>query len=281
MNTVIMFAANFERFRISSYEGHYDDELIKNIEEFLPFRNEAIQLFIVIAQHSQNDEFVNRLHRFFENLIPYMFRPQHISQHVEWDFDNFKFIVHELYLYALAVLLKYEKFNQTNFLLGQQYYMPGNSDYGKDVMVSFTVFRQHLNSLEFRNKRLELRRLSLRADLLNQRCFGTAIDFRYLMQADFVAFMREQISKTDKYHSWWPETLLYLSHSHSAFEVFARSISKSYFDKAKIVLGIDTPKDIEPLLAGYQDRSLRLPSWGFQSFSPAVLIGHEHLATKP
>lgn len=276
-----MFVANLERFRISSYEGHYDDEFIKNIEEFLPFRNEAIQLFIVIAQHSQNDEFVIRLHRFFENLIPYMFRPQHISQYVEWDFDNFKFIVHELYLYALAVLLKYEKFNQINFLLGQQYYMLGNSDYGKDVMVSFTVFRQYLKSLESRNKRLKLRRHSLHSDILNQRCVGTAIDFRFLMQADFVAFIREEIDATGQSHGWWPETLLYLPHSHSPFEIFARSISKSYFDRAKIVLGIDTPKDIEPLLAGYKDRSLRLPSWDNQSFSPAVLIGHEQLATKP
>ena len=148
-------------------------------------------------------------------------------------------------------------------------------------MITFIVFRQHVRSLESRNKRLELRRLSLRADILNQRCVGTAIDFRYLMQADFVAFMREEIHATDQSHGWWPETLLYLSRSHSAFEVFARSISKSYFDKAKIVLGIDTPKDIEQLLAGYKDRSLRLPSWESQSFSPAVLIGHEHLATKP
>lgn len=38
-----LFAKNFERFRIQNVEGHeFDDEVIKNIGAFLPYRNEAI-----------------------------------------------------------------------------------------------------------------------------------------------------------------------------------------------------------------------------------------------
>lgn len=274
------FSSNLERFRVSKPDGEFDDAVVKNIEEFLPYRNEAIQLFIAIAQYSPSEEFTLRIHRLFENLIPYMNRPANISQWNEWDFDNFKFLVHELFLYALAVLLKHDRLDQANYLLQQQYYLPGNSDYGRDVMVSFVVFSKYMRSLEHRNKRLALQRLSVRADLLKARCAGTGIDFRYLLQADFVALMRAEVEAKDEYERWWPETLLYLGHFNSPFEIFARSVSKAYFDKTKVLLAIGTPKDLEPLLTSYQDGSRKLPRWEFEDFNPAALLGYEHLATR-
>ena len=276
-----VFAENLERFRISKPDGEFDDAVIKSVEEFLPFRNEIIQLFIAIAQYAPEEQFIQRMHRFFESMIPYMNRPQSISQWNEWDFDNYKFIVHELFLYALAVLLKHDRIEQANYLLQQQYYLPGNSDYGRDVMVSFIVFRVHMRSFEHRKKRLGLRRLSLRADMLKERCAGTGIDFRYLLQADFVAFMRAEVEAQDDYNRWWPETLIYLGHFNSPFEIFARSVSKSYFNKSKLLLSIEAPKDLEPLLKSYQDGSRKLPSWESNRFSPASLLGYEHLATRP
>lgn len=274
-----VFTANLERFRITNSDGEFDDALIKNIEEFIPFRNEAIQLFITIAQYSPNEEFIHRLHRFFESLIPYMDKPKNISHWIESDFDNFRFIVHELFLYALAILLRFDRLEQANYLLQEQYYVPENSDGGRNIMVSFTAFRQSMRSLEYRNKRLSLRRLSVRADLLKERCAGTGIDFRHLQQADFVAFMRAEIEAENKY--WWPETLLYFRDFSSPFEIFARSISKTYFNKAKVLLDIDAPKDLEPLLNSYHDGTRKLPSWQYESFTPASLLGYKHLATRP
>lgn len=276
-----VFSENLERFRISKPDGEFDEAVIKNIDEFLPFRNEMIQLFIAVAQYASEEQFIHRVHRFFESMIPYMNRPPSISQHKEWDFDNYKFIVHELFLYALAVLLKHNRIEQVNYLLQQQYYLPGNSEYGRDVMVGFIVFRQYMRSFDYRNQRLNLKRLSLRADLLKNRCAGTGIDFRHLLQADFVAFMRAEVEMQDDFKSWWPETLIYLDHFNSPFEIFARSISKSYFNKSKVLLSINDPKDLEPLLKSYQDGSRQLPWCDFNRFSPASLLGYEHLATRP
>jgi hypothetical protein len=269
------FAENLERFRISRTDGEFDDALIKNIEEFLPFRNEAIQLFIAVAQYSPEEQFIHRLHRFFESMIPYMSNPQNISQWNQCDFDNYKFIVHELFLYALAILLKHDRIEQANYLLQQQYYLPGNSDYGRDVMVSFIVFREYMRSLEIRNNRLGLRRLSLRADLLKERCVGVGIDFRYLLQADFVAFLRAEVD----HNSWWPDSMLHLR-SSGPFEIFARSVSKSYFSKLKVVLGIESKNDLDLLIKSYNDGSRRLPRWEYHSFNPAVLLGYELLETR-
>src|SRR3990167_8234735 len=118
-----IFSHNLERFRLSNINGEFDDAVIKNIEEFIPYRNEAIQLFITIAQYFPEEEFIQKLHRFFESLVPYMDRLEHITTHKQWDFENFRFIVHELFLFAIAILLRFERFTQASILLRQQYYL--------------------------------------------------------------------------------------------------------------------------------------------------------------
>lgn len=277
-----IFVENFERFRLSNSEGEFDDAVVNNIEEFLPFRNEAIQLFTIIAQYSSVPEFMQRTHRLFESLISYMDRPEYIHQCREWDFDNFRFLVHELFLYVLAIFIKRDRVDLAKYLLEQQYYIPGNSDYGKNVMVRYSVFQKHLKALEHRNQRLKLNRLSIKADLLKERCNGTGIEFRDLMQADFVAFMRSEISSGSRYDRWWPETLVYLGYTNSAFEIFARSVSKTYFDKVKSLLGIDRLEDLEQILTAYRDQSRDLPQMGsYGRINPSELLGYQQLATQP
>jgi hypothetical protein len=275
-----VFASNFEHFRISKYDGEFDDAVVKSIEEFLPFRNEAIQLFTTVAQFSPTPEVMQRTHRFFESLIPYMQRPAHVSQSDEWGFDNFKFLIHELFLYVVAILIKHERFQQANQLLSQQYYLPGNSDYGRDVMVNFIVFCQNMRSLAHRNQRLKLNRLSVRADILEQRSKGSGVEFRDLMQTDFVLFMRAERDNKDSSSGWWPDTLVYVGRFHSAFEIFARSVSRTYFDRVKCLLAIDQVSDLSEQLEGYKADSGRLPRWQFDSFSPSVLLGFEQLCKK-
>jgi SEFIR domain-containing protein len=174
------FSENLERFRIQPKHEEFDDLVIKNIENFIPYRNEIIQLIITINQYAPSEENIQKLHRFFESLIPYMKKPEHVLSCRDWDFDNYKFIIHELFLYAIAIFLKFEHFKHANTFLEQKYYLPGNSDYGRDVMVGFGVFREPIKALGHRNQRLGLRRLSLRADLLKDRCAGVGIEFRHL-----------------------------------------------------------------------------------------------------
>ena len=274
------FVSNLEKFRITDKEGEFDDQVIDNLEKFIPYRNEAISLFVVLAQYAPAEENISKLHRFFEALIPYMNRPENVNSWSDWDFDNFKFIAHELFLYLVAILIKHEKFSEVSHFLTQEYYVPDQSDYGKNVMVGYDAFRTYLKSLEHRNTRLKLNRLSLHADLLEQRCKHSGIEFRYLMQADFILFMRDEIQQADFYSRWFPGTLLYVGRFHSAFEIFARSSSKLYFERSKCVLGIDKPSDLDELMKAYKTYPQRLPKWGFESFSPSVLLGYEQLATK-
>jgi len=276
------FVENLEEFRISSVEGEFDDKVIENIDKFLPYRSEAIEIFLAIAQYRNTREVWQQLHRFFENLIPYMDRPEGVSSWKGWDFDNFKFIIHELFLYAISSLLKYECFNAVAHLIHHHYYVEKNSDYGRDVMVPFTIFRQSITSLQGRNKRLELRRLSLRADLLEQRSKTSGIKFRQVMQSDFILFIRDcfDAMKNKAGQHWWPETLLYIEYHSGTFEIFARAQSKEYFDRVKCIFDIEDKKDFIPLFEASKRNELRIPLWEFTPFDPEMLLGFEKLATR-
>ena len=145
----------------------------------------------------------------------------------EWDFDNYKFIVHELFLTTVAVALKAERFDVAAHLLGERYLILGNLR-GPPRSESFVEFRAYTKSLEARNERLKLRRLSVRADILKERVSGTGLEFRHLAQADFVLYVRSCIddlkaSKERRWGGiWWPETLLFVRDYEGAFEIFLR-----------------------------------------------------------
>ncbi len=273
---------NFEILRIDYHKNDFDDKVIESIESFLPFRNELINVFLLVARYRDNEETRSILHRFFENLIPFLFKPVHLKQYNKWDFDNFRFIIHELFLYLVGILIKYERFETASYLMRNYYYVEHYSDFGRESMVSFRVFRQYMESLEYRNKRLKKNRLSIRADLLSKRCTNSQIKFRHLMQADFVLFLRDHLqSSIDDFH-WWPETLIFADRLFEPFEIFIRSQSKEYFNRAKKLFDIETKEKLENLVDSFQENRRRLlPRWGYESLDPVKLIGIEKIAIRP
>jgi hypothetical protein len=261
--------------RIPSNADPFDDEVVRSVELFLPYRNEAVEIFMGLALYRDGPDARSALHRFFERLIPYLHRPHYLGTWRDWDFDNFRFLVHELFLYAVASLLRHERFESVVHLMTTDYYISEWADRRRSV-VSFTDLREHVASLEHRTERLGLGRLSLRADLLKQRCTGLGFEFRQVMQADFVLFMRACFNGD----GWWPETLLYagIDLPGQAFEIFARSRSASYFQRVMVLFGINSKDDLLPIL---NELAENRPRWRFETFSPQHLLGFNDIATKP
>lgn len=269
-----------EKLRLPSDADPFDDAVVQSIEEFLPYRNEAIEVLMSVASHEDEMESGHLIHRFLEGLIPYLERSESVTSYREWDFDNFKFIVHELFLYAIASLLRYEKFGAAGYLLTQEYYVPGRSEFGSNAMVSYIVFRAYMQSLEHRNERLGLRKLSLRAQLLKERVAGVGLEFRHLMQADFVVFLRDRLDRPEDQWYWWPETLIYAGRSRGPFEIFARSRSLAYFENLKRLLGIDDPASLQMLAMHLDEDRSRKPRWQSETISVVELSGANEIGVK-
>ena len=273
-----------EKLRIKNGEGDIlDDLVVRSIESFLPYRDEVVKIFLLLSRVKDTDEAVQIVHRFLEGLIPYMDRPKSISTWTEDDFDNFKFIVHELYLYAVSCFIRNEKFDAAAVLIGTDYYLSDSFDGFDSRMISFWIFRQYLKSLKHRNDRLKLSRASLHADILKQRSGRSGIDFRDLMQTDLVLFLRSRLDyPNDQFGGWhwWPETLLYAGRLSKPFEIFARSQSIQYFNRMKCLLGIKSKEELVPLLNKINaNPQMYLHQSGFSVYLPA-LIGYEQISTK-
>jgi hypothetical protein len=276
---LLAFSSNLEKFRINltGPSEKYDETVAASIEQFTPHRNEFVQVVMAISQYLPTQEVALRLHRFFERLYPYMHRPEGQTQWTVASSDNYRFVVHELYLYTMGILIKDEHFNLAAFLISTPYYIAWHPNRGEAKTVSFADFREYMETFKVRSKRL--RRLSSRADLLKERSQGSGVDFRIIMQADFVLYLRAEIENAE-YGGWWPETLLFATHSYGAFELFARSRSLAYFQRVKILLGISVKEDLVALMEGYKTGGTRIPSWDFERFDPAVLMGLDELAIK-
>lgn len=212
-----------------------------------------------------------------------MDKPEGVTSWKDWDYDNFRFIIHELYLYTIASLIKYECFSSVSYLLNRHYYVERNAEYGRNVMVPFTVFRQPLRSLVYRNDRLKLRRLSIQADLIIQRSKTSGITDRQIMQADLVLFVRDAFDsmRNGIHQKWYPVTLVYAEDYPGPFEIFARAQSKEYFEKIKILFDIKQKEDFSPLVEASRSDKLIIPRGSLESINPLFLIGLDKLATSP
>jgi hypothetical protein len=158
-------AQEFEALRLESDSEAFDDKVIISIEEFLPYRNEAIEVFVALSQYENTPETHRAVHRFFERLLPYLGPAEHVTTFREWDFDNFRFIVHELFLYAVAAFVKYERFDAVGYFVRHDYYVEAHGSQN-GAMLPFSAFREYMKCPDHRNQRLRLRKLSLRAFLL-------------------------------------------------------------------------------------------------------------------
>lgn len=269
------FIENLEEFRIVSKDKsvEFDERVVTSIQSFLPYRDQFIQLVETLCRYDHQINYAKKFHRFFENFYPFTEWMPHLPK--VWgncDFDNFIFMLHELFLYTIAILLKYEKFEQAEILLNEEYFIAERGTSEKNRMATFREFSAPIDSLDHRAHRLESGRVSPHADLFEARNASSGIPFRYLMQADFVLYIRSEVSQTNL-GRWWPVTLLFVGHFGGAFEIFARSSSKSYFKKTRGLICVDTPADLKPLFDAYKDGTRKPPTWGFHSISPDRLLG--------
>ncbi len=220
--------ANMEQFTIQTRVEDYE-HIIDSINDFLPYRDEIIKILSSIAIYSPKDENINKIHKFFEELIPYL---NFQGSDSEKSFDNFKFIVQELFLYTVAILIKNERFEQVAYLINNPYYVKRNIT---NNFMPFDCMYNNLHSFYIRN---------LHADTIKERTHSI-ITFEQLMQADFVLSIKSLLTDNDKYY-WHPITLIYAK--PYPFEIFGRAEKKTYFDKIKCMWKVHAHNQLETAL---------------------------------
>lgn len=275
-----VLAENLEALRIDTKSTPFDDAVVESISAFLPYRDEYTRVVIALARNNPTEDAIILIKRFFEAALPFCYRPPDLGSYsTDW-FDNFKFIVHELFLYTASVLLKYERFESFDYLVTGGFYVGALQEYSHAPVQSIAIFCYSLHSLEVRKGRLSLNRTSLHADLLQERAKVAGISFEDVMQADFVLFMRESADalKSKRDNRWYPYTLIYLGHRTTPFEMYARARSARYFNKIVCALGVPNKSELMVLTESF-GKALYLPRWNYYMLGPAELMGIDQIAT--
>lgn len=255
-----VFAENLERIRIKHRNDIlFDDQVMGNLTEFTAHRNELFQVITNTARYLAQQEAADHLHRFLESILKYQEAPKNSNSWQETDFDNYKFIIHEIFLYTITICLKYGKLLIATQLLDKSYYI--NSRRTAAYLSNYECFYNDIASLNHRNQRLQLNRKSLSADITKEFNSTSNVDFSSLMQTDFLLFVRCQI------HSghWWPKTLVYLGHYPGAFEIFTRSASAQYFENLKKILKITGKHELAQFVTDANQRGSHyygFSNWG-------------------
>jgi hypothetical protein len=253
---------------------------VSSLEKFIPYRNELIEMFLTVSSYSDDKETMKTFHRFFEKLIVYFHAPTERRQWNTSEFDNFKFIVHELFLYAIACFMANERFALISHLLSIPY-LDKEGQHGQGAALRpFRVLYREVASLHNRNIRLGLNKISLRAEIIKDRCRNIPINFDQLMEADFVMYVRTLVDPAGEV-PWYPITLIYSLRHRQNFESITRAASTSYFDEFKVVLGVANKDELSRALERLEDSPTQLVKWQFETLIPSHHLNLEQIASMP
>ncbi len=270
------YAENLERIRIkSSDEVLFDDQVVASVTEFSSCRNELLQVVTSAVRYLDQQETADYLHKFLESILKYQEAPGNLNSWRETDFDNYRFVIHEIFLYVITIAINHSKLHLVTQLLDRSYYV--SSRRTAAYLSNYECFYKDVGALEHRNQRLELNRISLSADLTNELNNTSGVTFSNLMQADFLLFVRCVI------HSghWWPKTLVYLGHYPGAFEIFTRSASAQYFENLKKILKVNGKGELEQFVADAAQRGGRYYGFSRWGLDWKRLMNLDELASLP
>ncbi|MDT3722431.1 hypothetical protein [Pseudomonas oryzihabitans] len=270
-------ALGIQKFRISfENQESFEERFLESIEAAYIYEVEFLNLIEAMAQYFERLEKPNSVHRFFERIAAYCYPDENTNSYRDVEFDNYKFIVHELFVSTIAILIKHERFLCASYLLETPYYVPKAGTIGEKSAQHYRVLFRDSGILEHRNRRLKLGRTSLQADLIKDRSTRGPIEFRNIMQADFVLYLYGAA----KNFWWYPLTLSHLNFHAPEFEIFARASSSKYFEDILPIIGVSNKPELDSIVERFKSNEIQRPKWSWSSIDPVRLMGHEQLCTR-
>ncbi|NDU99700.1 SEFIR domain-containing protein [Pseudoroseicyclus tamaricis] len=267
-------------FKISSSEDIGGEEIMRKYGDFVPYRNECIEIVKAICRYTEDERFGKAIHDFLEGFLPY-FHPQQ-GRYREIDFDNFKFFAHELFLHFSTLFVRERRSDLFSAIVDTAYYDSWRAERERDGITDYTGFRHFDGLLDARKKELGLRRISLQADLLKERTIGSGILFEHLMEVDFILFLRSRLEDRRSFGGWFPVTIYLMGHRARVFELFARSRSTKEFQFLLNLLGLEERRPLDHLIGKYRSGELEGPRLGdWDRVDVPELTGFDHLGTLP
>lgn len=256
-----------------------DDKVLASVEAGRPYARQLIEVITVAARYSTDPRVWDAVLALVERVGRLMWRDPELQSWHTTQFDAFKVIAHDVFVSTLAVALDEERFDLAAVMLARSWLVRDAEGVSRQSTSDFTVFNQHVKSLDARNQRLRLRRISLHADIVHEaHRIGSTPSFESVMQADFVIFLRSVGRSTDA--RWYPFTLTYATDRFSPFPIFARSESEAYFARLTPVLAVPDLAEFRRSLAEFQSSERARQMFDYHGLAANQLANADFLGSR-
>lgn len=211
-----------------------------NIISYTPLRNDYVT-FLDKLLKSEIAFDIEILIKLFERL-PILLEPtDNRSSYNPNEWDNFRFFIHEIFLYTIAVGLKNEKYKFIEELLYSSFFFKNKYDAKSEprkfekLYYFVTIFDQYYKQTYSKNF------VSPMADLILSR-IPNGLSKDNLIDADLLTHYVACLENL----KWFPITYIY--RTTSKFELINRLISLRHFEKTKCLFAVDTPQELKDKL---------------------------------
>jgi hypothetical protein len=242
-----VFMASLQELQIERItDGDTIHELVVNkIDQSITLKNDYVAAIELLCLTDTIE--VDQIIEFFEKI--YIFTEwQGSGSYFDDQFDHFKFLITELYLYTATILYKYKMYSVLAQMLGAEYYVDSKSRYGNPV--NFIRFRFYLKSLDQRNQELKLQRVSLHADLIFQRV--SEKHKKDMLDTDLILYYVSKLKKQDDEWAriWFPITYIY--HKKDNIKLINRLKSKKHFEDVKHLFNVETDTELKRRISDFK-----------------------------
>ena len=250
-----------------------DQIVFDAIRATFPLIEDAYRAFVELVKGGRQQS-TDSVHAFFEALLGSWNARPIGRTYTRWDNDVLHYFGHECLVGFVAIAMQERAFDVAAEVLSMPLFKPRDEDPTGEA-VTYQYFREHLQSLDARNQRLKLNRLSLHADLLSEHHQHSIVSFASFMEADFTLYVRGLL--TPKYR-WYPESAIFLGRSYGALPTYVRATSRRFYDRLKPLLFNLDAVDLRSQLAAMRAESRPLQI-DYREIPLAQLLNLEGLAT--
>ncbi len=208
--------------------AEYDEAIVDQIVRGLPLSYRFTEA-AVIAAKGENADALKTMYHFFGDMLKLYDVPEGFSgSYRRTDFDGFKFLGYEMFVSLIAAILRYDQWSLLGELLDEDLFIEKTHDSRYQSFVRVSSFAGSLD--EVRNRRLNLQRISVMADMIKERFTKTELSelmsHKEFLEADYFLFMRTVCHEENTEYLrnvWCPRASVWLDHPPS-YVVKAESV---------------------------------------------------------
>lgn len=242
ISTVINY---LDSMRIRGKPEHDDlismgKKIISDVAAMKPVRDYVCEWITLEAEFTEKKEFSDELIKFLEKLLLLKEVPNDISSWSTNWYDAQKVFVLEVFLYAIAILIKLGKYQLIHNVLSARFLSGDKQLPPEHRLVSIDAFLGDSEALQagFEEDR---KYYSPVAELMKRNADRSDVTFNDLFQADllilFYTFCNDGIY-------WYPNTLHYANYGYRP-ELFLRATQHQYFEYLAMIAGIKSAQEIK------------------------------------